>query len=517
MSRLIGTVLCSVLLLAGSGRAVAQAGYDYHRFTEAITDRGFQALTTCNGLFVSNRTLQQIADGEWRAQGAGLSQSQVEIDRARRTVAVGRADQAAAPVMRAAYRDGLGCIVMAPDQSFADVDKLPVLHMAPPPGDAESIAWPDGDQMPTKPLPADVSRAALDAAGDWAFDRAGHGGHAGQVTLSVLVVYKGDIVFERYAAGVDRHTRTRTWSAAKSIAGSLIGIAIGKGLLKLDDPLPIAWPPDELNELHSRVRSRMPMITVDEWPPRDYRPVPDPRHKITLRDVLNMSSGLYPVDNQYGAAIGSNLAYFGGWNSAIGAADRGLVREPGTVWDYENYDTLLGVLALRSVLGNDSAYLEFPRRELFDRIGMRSTVPGVDRFGNYVMSSQVYTNARDMARLGLLYLNRGLWHGERILPAEWVDFARTAAPATARFGNFYGGTWWLVQDARTDVPQDAYTMAGARGQYSIVIPSHDLVIVRRGLDGAGPGFPTWDLVAQVLKAFPRKPGGPKLMPSPKRH
>ncbi|MBI3082080.1 MAG: hypothetical protein HYY94_04070, partial [Gemmatimonadetes bacterium] len=85
---------------------------------------------------------------------------------------------------------------------------------------------------------------------------------------------------------------------------------------------------------------------------------------------------------------------------------------------------------------------------------------------------------------------------------SWVDFSRTADPRTAPFGNFYGAQWWLVQDARTDVPQDAYTMPGAQGQYAIVVPSHDLVIVRRGLDGGAPGFPTWDLVAQVLKALP---------------
>jgi CubicO group peptidase (beta-lactamase class C family) len=216
-----------------------------------------------------------------------------------------------------------------------------------------------------------------------------------------------------------------------------------------------------------------------------------------------MSSGLYPVDNQYGGAIGSGLSYFGGWNSAYQASDRGMVREPGTVWDYENYDTLLGMLALKTVLGDEATYLEYPRKELFDRIGMRNTVPGVDRFGNFVLSSQVYTNARDMARLALLYLNRGVWKGERLLPESWVDFSRSAAPATAQFGNFYGGQWWLVQDARTDVPQDAYTMAGAQGQYGIVVPSHDLVIVRRGLDRGAPGFPTWDLVAQVVKALPR--------------
>ncbi len=499
-------LLAPLLAIATALPLAAQDGFDYHRFTRLVVERGAQALHVCNGLFVSQRALTQIYRDELRAAGGTIVPAeQVQIDRDRETVTVGVGADGV-PVMRAATRPGLGCVVLAPEQTFADRDRLPALDLPPLPGDPDTIPWPDGDLVPQRPLPAGVSAAALEAAGAWAFDRVGHGGHAGQVTLSLLVVYRGDIVYERYAEGVTYRTRTRTWSAAKSIAGTLIGIAVGQGLLGLDAPLPIAWPPDELNELHMRYRTRMPMVSLDPWPPQNYARAPDPRQRITLRHVLNMSSGLYPVDNEYGSVVGSGLSYFAGWNSAYQAANRGLVREPGTVWDYENDDTLLGLLALKTVLGNERAYLEYPRRELFDRIGMRNTVAGVDRFGNYVMSSQVYTNARDLARLALLYLNRGVWQGQRILPESWVDFSRTAAPATAQFGNFYGAQWWLVQDARSDIPQDAYTMAGAQGQYAIVVPSHDLVIVRRGFDSGQPAFPPWDLVAQVLQALP--PGRP---------
>src|SRR3989337_1197708 len=420
MPTLARRLAMALLLAIPAGRLPAQDGFDYHPFTEALADRGAQALHTCNGLFVSKRTLEQISAGELGAAGVEpLPPAGVEVDHTSQTVAVGGGAGDGVPVRRAVLRPGLGCVVMAPNQTFDDLNQLPALHTPPLPGNPDAIAWPNGDLVPPKQLPAGVSGAALEAAGAWAFDRVAHGGHAGQVTLSLLVVYKGDIVLERYADGVDYRTPTRT-------------------------------------------------------------AVPDPRRRAALRHVLNMSSGLYPVDNQYGGSIGSGLSYFAGWNSAYRAADRGLVREPGTMWDYENYDTLLGMLALKTVIGNDATYLEFPRRELFDKIGMRSTVPGVDRFGNFVLSSQVYTNARDLARLALLYLNRGMWDGQRILPESWVDFSRTAAPATAPFGNFYGAQWWLVQDARSDVPQDAYTMAGAQGQYAIVVPSHDLVIVRRG-------------------------------------
>jgi len=203
-------------------------------------------------------------------------------------------------------------------------------------------------------------------------------------------------------------------------------------------------------------------------------------------------------------ATGSGLAYWAGASSARGARNRALIRQPGTSWDYENYDTILAVYAMKLALGDDRTYLEFPRRALLDKIGMRNTLLSVDRFGDFILSSQVYTNARDLARFGMLYLQNGLWNGERLLSKEWIDFVRTPAPSTAKRGNFYGGQWWLLPDDRTDVPHDVYSTAGNRGQYVIVVPSHDLVIVRRGLDYGRQGFNRWDLTREVLKAMPVK-------------
>jgi CubicO group peptidase (beta-lactamase class C family) len=216
-----------------------------------------------------------------------------------------------------------------------------------------------------------------------------------------------------------------------------------------------------------------------------------------------MSSGLYPVDNEkMEYATGSGLAYWAGASSVKGSRSRALIREPGTYWDYENYDTLLAVQAMENALGDANTYHEFPRRALFDRIGMRNTLASTDRFGEFIFSSQVYTNARDLARFGLLYAQNGVWDGERLISEDWIRFVRTPAPATAEKGNFYGGQWWLVPDDRADVPKDAYSTSGNRGQYVIVVPSHDVVIVRRGLDFGRQGFNRWDLTREVLKAFP---------------
>ncbi len=503
VSLLLTTALA--LLLGGAARGgapiplEAQANSEVHRSAAEVLRNGRQALTVCNGLFVSDRTTEQLYRGELSRMSAPLPPSRMTVDQERRTVTVPGEDGDRSPAMRAMYQEGLGCIIGPPGSDGEDDADLPVLTLPPPPGDPDTLPWPVGDRTPDSPLPDNVNAAALEAAGEWAFDRSEYDG---QTTVSLLVVHEGEIVYERYAPGFDEHTMTRTWSAAKSLASTLIGIGVDRRLLELDAPLPFPWEPDELNEYRRRHAAGFDMISWEGWPPTAAEPAPDPRSEITLRHVLHMSSGLYPVDNERGTAIGSSHCYFAGRDCAHDARDRGMVREPGTVWDYENHDTLLGVVALRTALGDDEAFLAFPRTALMDRLGMRHTVPGVDRFGTFIMSSQVYMNARDLARLGLLYLNRGMWEGERILSEEWVDFVRTPAPSTADFGRFYGGQWWLVPDHRTDLPADAYTAAGAAGQYAIVVPSRDLVVVRRGLD-ASSTLSVWDLLAEVLQAFPR--------------
>ena len=140
-------------------------------------------------------------------------------------VAIGKAG--AAPVMRAVFREGIGCVIMAPDQTDADIASLPFLDLPPPAGDAATIPWPNGDKVADAPLPANIDAKGPQAASDWAFTRPS----AEQVTLSLLVVHKGRIVHERYAPGVDVTTRTRTWSTAKSIASTLIGILVDQGKL----------------------------------------------------------------------------------------------------------------------------------------------------------------------------------------------------------------------------------------------------------------------------------------------
>lgn len=467
------TAISLILLLTCTSQAQQVDDFDYFLADRIIIRNGLQALLTCNGLFTSGRSLEQVFAQElaYVTHPVGtVDGGEYLIDPERKAVAVGGPESG--PVVHAAFREGIGCVVMAPNQGFDDIDLLPVLNLPYPEGDPAKIPWPMGDVVDPNLLPSNVDRTALAAASDWAFDRES----PEQVTLSLLVVHKGQIIHERYADGVDRMTRTRTYSTAKSIASTLVGMLVDDGRLELDAPLGIEWLPNV--DGHDN----------------------DPRDAITLRHVLNMSSGLYPVDSfgmEY--ATGSGLAYYAGVSSVDNARRRALIRDPGTHWDYENYDTLLAVYAMKRALGDAKTYAEFPRIALFDRIGMRNTLASTDRFGDFIFSSQVYTTPRDLARFGLLYLQNGVWQGQRLISEDWIEFVRTPAPA--RRGNDYGGQFWLVPDDREDVPKGAYSTSGNRGQYVVIVPSHDTVIVRRGLDYGKQGFNRWDLAREVLKAI----------------
>ena len=449
---------------------------DYYEANRAMIRNGVQAVLTCNGLFTSERRLDQVFAEELAYLGERVigtaSDGNYSVDLNRKGVLVGGGTDGAQ--IGAVFREGIGCVVMPPGMALEATAAFPSLPSFERPSDLDSVPWPKGDQVPALTLP-EARKTAVQAVSNWAFDRA----LPEQVTVSLLIVKGGQIIHERYAPGFNRHTKTRTWSTAKSIAATLIGMRVGEGRLSLDQSLDVSW---------------LPELKTDDL---------DPRDAITLQHALHMSTGLYPVDSfRMEYTTGSGLSYWAGASSVKGALNRGLVREPGSYWEYENYDTLLAVLALKQSFENPTEYLSFPQTALFRPLGMNSTLASTDRFGDFIFSSQVYTNARDLARFGLLHLNRGEWQGERLVSEEWIDFMVTPAPSSDVRGNDYGAHWWLVPDDRKkDVPANAYSSAGTRGQYVIVAPSHDLVVVRRGLDFGRQGFDQWELLANVIAAL----------------
>jgi CubicO group peptidase (beta-lactamase class C family) len=174
----------------------------------------------------------------------------------------------------------------------------------------------------------------------------------------------------------------------------------------------------------------------------------------------------------------------GAQDAAAYAIAKPLEAQPGTRWSYSSGTTNVIAYAIRQIVG-DSDYAEFPRRELFERLGMTSAVMETDAAGTFVGSSFMYATARDWARLGLLYLRDGVWAGQRILPEGWVEYTRTPAPNAAE--DQYGAHFWLriPKEFRCGsngppLPADAFHAIGHEGQFVTIVPSRDLVIVRLG-------------------------------------
>jgi len=317
--------------------------------------------------------------------------------------------------------------------------------------EATRLQWPMGDRLPDTPLPPELEAEKLAAGVSAAFDP------SEALTAAFVVGYKGRIIAERYQAGLDLNTRLPGWSMGKSLTATLMGQLIGEGVYNLWQPAP-----------------------VEEW----QRPG-DPRGAIRIADLLRMSSGLRfvaPQDPDFEPSRGYPdhlYVYTGAIDAYRWAITRPSQWPPNTVGRYRNSDPLvINYLIEKAVLERGQQYLSYPQRHLFDKLGIRHMVLEPDPFGNFLLQGYELGTGRDWLRLGLLYLEDGVWNGERILPQGWVDFVRTPAPAWSQ--PVYGAFFWLNRTKRWPVPEDAYFMAGAGGQYVIIIPTHDLVVVRLG-------------------------------------
>jgi CubicO group peptidase (beta-lactamase class C family) len=210
-----------------------------------------------------------------------------------------------------------------------------------------------------------------------------------------------------------------------------------------------------------------------------------------------MSSGLWSEGSN------TNALYFGGQDVISAATTTPLLAEPGSQWKYANNDTLLLLRSLKAVLGSEAEYLHFPYAQLFEPLGMHHTWMETDHLGNFVGSSQVYTTARDLARFGLLYLDDGMWDGERLLPEGWTEFVATPAPShppqPGEIG--YGAQFWLLGQL-PGVPAGTYSSMGNKGQYVTIVPAKGLVIVRTGVDPEGSRFDLGSFVRDVVAEFP---------------
>jgi CubicO group peptidase (beta-lactamase class C family) len=464
------TCLATALLLFAA--ASASATPPYQRPAGIADDKeplivaGYRAIFTCAAHFHAGRPLEDIERVEM-VDVRPFGFPAPVIDERRRLVTA--TDPSGKIVQIAAYRDTMGCTLLPPHWSAADVPRLPYVAWAPAP-DVSKLPFPAGDRVELPADGLDPAHRTLAPALDKAFDGKSYGTAPGVVTTAVIVVKGGRIVAERYRPGFGIHTGYRTWSTAKSITAALLAIASRQGLVNLDD-----------------------RAAIPEWSHPG-----DPRQAITYKQLLWMSSGLVS------GGPNTNAVYFGGQAMESGATTTPLEAAPGTRWKYANNDTLLLLRALRHKLDNDHRYLRYPYEELLHPLGMWHTRMETDHLGHFIGSSQTYTTARDLTRFGLLLQNDGVWNGKRLLPEGWVQFSATPAPAKPPIAGEwgYGAQFWLL-DQMPGVPRGTFTTAGNKGQYVTVVPGHDLLIVRTGVDPDGKRFHQDQLVADVVQALGR--------------
>jgi len=341
--------------------------------------------------------------------------------------------------------------------------------------DPATTPWPMGDVLPTEPYPSEVDMDLVRQAVDAAMDPE-------DMTLGFVVTYDGRLLGEAYAPGVDMHTPFESWSMGKSLSGTLMAVLIQQGVYRLDQPAP-----------------------VPEWQN-------DARKNVRIMDIMRMSSGIRiraPQDPDYRMDMGypDHLYLYTGPNAFEWAASRPQQWEPNTVGRYRNVDpALINYLSRLGVEGRGEDYHAFPQRNLFDKLGIRHVVMETDPYGNFLTQGYELGSPRDWARLANLYLQDGVWRGERILPEGYVDYAMTVAPAWEADGRPVYGGGFVWRDLGFPIPDDYGAFAGAGGQYTIFVPARGLVIARLGkYAGSAGGLPSLNRAIELLmKAVPPK-------------
>jgi CubicO group peptidase (beta-lactamase class C family) len=431
----------------------------------------------CSAVFISG------LDPEFAAQNVGYFTSPYAERAKVGKPVIDRANQAVHVTLpsgitrTAKYLGSQGCVTLPIGQSSVNFTPVSVKSGLP---DPSTQRWPMGDVLAEELLPAEIDAAKLKQAVNAAFEP------AEAMTAAFVVTWRGRLAAERYGEGLTARTPLEGWSMGKSLTATLLGILVKQGVYELAQPAPIP-----------------------EW-----QTPGDPRAKIRIADILHMSSGLRikaPQDPDYdpsGPYPDHLYLYTGSADSFHYAATRPLQWPPNTVGRYHNTDpVLINYLIRLGVEKRGEAYLSFPHRALFDKLGIRTMVLETDPFGNFLGQGYELASGRDWARLGNLYLQDGVWNDERILPEGYAKFVSTVAPAwEADKRPIYGGFFWINGDGRFPVPKDAYYMAGAGGQTTLIIPSHDLVVVRLGhFKGAAPGAASFHRALSILmQAVPRR-------------
>lgn len=293
-------------------------------------------------------------------------------------------------------------------------------------------------------------------------------------TNAFLLIRNGKIVFEKYERGYTPDSAMLTWSVSKSITNILAGIAVKQGRIDINQPAYKCEGDLDTDDAHRSIR---------------------------LRHLLQMSSSLgydesYEASPVYSSVIA--MLYTRGHNDmAKFTANHPLVAAAGMHWNYSSGDSNIVSACLKHGISTEE-YNNLPWVELFNPLQIKNAVWEQDQAGTFVGSSYLYLRPQDLAKIGYLFMQDGVWNGKRLLPEGWVRYSLSVVPAyynrekisvSEREDN--PGAYWYANIGNPDkglekpwpeAPDDTFAGLGHWGKGLWVIPSLDMVIVRLGDD-----------------------------------
>jgi len=416
---------------------------------------GYAAKNLCSNVFVSGRDAKEIESVDLNFSFIKFTKNKVDLEGQSVTSRFlwGRS--------KAIHRDGFGATLIR-DASEEELRSAVYAVDTDPGYRPATTAWPLGNMVPDT-VETGIDKSAMTEIARSLMSDTAYGG----IPFAFIVLHKGLPVAETYRPGLGRDTRFLSWSVAKSFTNAIAGVLVKMGKMDISE-----------------------QAGIEEWKN-------DERSRITLNDLLQMQSGL-KWNEDYGSRSDVNLMLFNKGDMSRFAVTRPMEYQPGTSWKYSSGTANILTSLIRKEFDSDTSCYAFVHDNLFEKIGITDAVFEVDPSGDLVGSSYLYATARDYARFGLLYLNAGVFCGERIFPEGWVKYSRTPASAS---GGEYGALFWLNRSKNyPSAPEDMFSCQGHDGQMIFILPSDDLVVVVLGFSHRPDNTFDFDaLLGDILK------------------
>ncbi|RCS26115.1 class C beta-lactamase-related serine hydrolase [Polaribacter sp. WD7] len=407
---------------------IAIVAYNYPKLNILA---GYSAKNIASSVFVANRSLEYTDATDNNFTPVNLAADEVDY---KKGITISSAFGLL--TRKAVHRKGLGTVLtlIKEDEtaSYLSPKRLQPDNVTP---------YPYGNAPQKDTIFTDVNYDKLQLAIGSVFKKRNQ-------TRAVVVLYKDQIIAEKYADGFTKDSKILGWSMTKSILSTVFGVLQYQGKLNVYDKAPIdSWQNDE-------------------------------RKNITLHNLLQMNSGL-EWDENYNEISDATKMLFLERDMTTMQEEKFLVGKPNETWNYSSGTSNLLSGILRKQFNTHQEYLDFWYTNFIDKIGMNSMILEADLSGNYVGSSYSWATPRDWAKFGLLYLKKGNWKGEQLFAKEWVEYITTPTPTS---NGTYGAQFWLnAKKQFKDVPANMFFADGYQGQRVYVLPDQELVVVRFGL------------------------------------